>query len=200
VAGQNDTVHTGSVTAAQECAEVARVGDAVEGDEERRIVRTATQEKVEFDILERCGEGNDTLGCFAAGLRLETLAVDLGDLDAHRTSDLDDVVDDIVGVEVSGEPDLLDAALAGHEKLADRLTTFDLFTTEALLHGLACAGFGDATSTARAAGGELTRGGVAGATTCGATPAAAAVSAPAVSTAARSAAAATRACSTAGAT
>ena len=70
VPGQDDAGHAGALGRAQEGAEVARVGDAVERHEERRPCRRrAASQVVEVGLGQRCGEGEHALGRVGAGLR-----------------------------------------------------------------------------------------------------------------------------------
>ena len=70
--GRTMPVRAGALGAAQQSAQVARVGHAVEGDEERRTAaRSRTGQVVEVGLGQLGGVGHHALGRVGAGLRLE---------------------------------------------------------------------------------------------------------------------------------
>ena len=73
VAGQHDARDARALGRAQEGAEVAGIGDAVDGDEERRpsVGRGRDRQLVELGLRERLGPGDDALGRVGAGLGVE---------------------------------------------------------------------------------------------------------------------------------
>ena len=66
---QQHPVDTGAVAVAHDRAEVARVGDAVDGDEERRRARAAADQLGEVGLGQRGGEGDHALRAPRCGPR-----------------------------------------------------------------------------------------------------------------------------------
>ena len=136
--GTSTPVHAGAVAVADDRPEVARVGDAVDGDEERRPRRggRATRSSSSASgsgaakAITPCGA---SLRARASSLR----AGDVGDRHPVGVGQGDDVGDAVVGRAVVGDqlgrqPDLVDPAAPGDEQLADGLAALDLLAAEAL--------------------------------------------------------------------
>ena len=97
---QHDAVDAGTVAAAQQRAEVARIGDTVDRDQERHAAGRPLDERGEVGLGHAVGVGDDALRRLGARGRLESLARHV--LHGHPLGlgDLDDVGHDLVVVEV----------------------------------------------------------------------------------------------------
>src|SRR4029078_13499208 len=150
------------VAAAQDRAEVSRVGDSVDGNEKGGSTRPALDHLGEFGLDQWRGERDHTLRGLAASLRLETLAIDLLHRGPHAASNVDDVGYEVArGLpveEIRRHPHFADLATAGDQQLANRLTTFDLFAAPRLFRlALVRARRGDAARSSGATRRELPR-------------------------------------------
>ena len=108
------------------------VGDAVDGDEERRPSLTAPDQRREVGFGEGRCSGEHALGCLAAGRRLELGAPDVRERDPIRRREGDDALDRVVALEVARDPDLVDLAALGDQQLPHGLATLDLLATQIL--------------------------------------------------------------------
>ena len=118
VAGQHDPRNTGTLRAAQQRAQVARVGDAGRHDKEgRRTGPARTAEILERDGFERAGQRHDALGRLGAGLCVETGAGHRLDRHPQAGRQLLDAIELWRGVLVLGEQD------PAHRPSPDRATT-----------------------------------------------------------------------------
>ena len=131
MARQNHTRHTRALRCPQDRAEVARIGDAVEQEQERqRAVALWVEQVLQRCRAERLGHGEHALGAVGAGHRLELAARDLAQRDLLFVGEIDDVVEDRGVIEIAGEDHLARAAGPGHEQLADRVAPLDLVAAE----------------------------------------------------------------------
>src|SRR5699024_7154744 len=163
VTGKNDAGDPSPFGRTQKGTQIARIGDAVTDQEERRcspLLRPG--EFVELGFGQRCGEGQNTLWCIGAGGGVELVTADLLQNGTGVGGQLADLVEDGGPIHVGRQPDLLDRAAAGQQEFANRLAPFDLLTTEALsdpaprrpslrAHGLQCSRPAPATTATGAA-------------------------------------------------
>ena len=136
--GRSTPCDAGAVAAADDRAEVAGVGDAVDGDEERRLAR-APPRSGRARSASGSGAAKAITPC-GASLRascVELAAGDVGDRHAVGAGEGDDVGDAVVGLavvadELGRQPELVDLAAPGDQQLAHRLASLDLLAAEAL--------------------------------------------------------------------
>ena len=133
MAGQDHAVDAGAVAAADDRAEVAGVGDAVDGDEERRPALDGAG-----STSRSRPRGGPTPG------RARPAAPRCGpppracvrptydERDPVRRGEGDDVLDRVVALEVGRDPDLVDLAALGDQQLAHGLAALDLLAAEVL--------------------------------------------------------------------
>ena len=149
VAREEHPVDAGAVAVADDRPEVARIGDAVDGDQERRAPGTPLDEVGELGLRQRRGEGDDALRRLAARLGVELRPSDVGDRHPVGMGQGDDVGDAVVGRAVvtdqlRRDPHLVDLAPSGDQQLADGLASLDLLAAETL--GSPLAGWGSPAS------------------------------------------------------
>jgi hypothetical protein len=128
--GQQHAGHARTITAADNRAEVARVGHAIDGNEEwwRRAVATQYFSKVS---LGQFGSGcQHPLRGLAPRFLFQAASGDVHDRHTLALCDSDDVVDPCITFEFGTDPDLVDLTAPTDEHLTDRLTAFDLSTSE----------------------------------------------------------------------
>ncbi len=131
VAGQHDPGDTGTLRRAEDRAEVAGIGDAVEEQQERRrAVALGFEQILDRRRAQRLRHGEHTLGAIGAGHRLELRPGDLADRHLLLVGEIDDVVEDRSRIEIAGENHLASTAGSGHEKLPHGVTTLDLITAQ----------------------------------------------------------------------
>jgi hypothetical protein len=135
VLGQHHAGDTGALGRTQQRAEVARVGDTVDGQQERGCTTGALAlgQVVDVDLGQLLGLGHDTLGRLCARLGEEAGAGDLAYRHLEVQSEIDDVLEDLVVVLVLGHEDLTNPPLAGQQELPHGLAALDLIAAEAVV-------------------------------------------------------------------
>ena len=131
VPGQDDAGHAGALGAAQQRAEVPRIGDAGDDEQERRHTAGAGRtEVVERHRLDRLGPGEHALRRVRAGFGVEPAAGDR--LHPHPPADGErlDPVELLRRVLAVGQPQLADRSATGREQLEDSLPALDLVAAE----------------------------------------------------------------------
>ena len=128
---QHHAGHARALGAAEQRAEVVRIGDPVDDEKEGGLApRARLAERPERHRLDRPGEGDHTLGRLGAGERVDPPPGHVGDPDPAPRGECFDLVENRRLVHPFGEEDLLDRSLPG-EKLAHRLAALDLIAAEA---------------------------------------------------------------------
>jgi hypothetical protein len=115
--GEHDDVDACAVRNAEQRAEVLRVFDAIEREDEARLAGSLWLEEI-FDGEELCGanDGYDTLVCGGAGELGEVLARFLADTDVRLAAGFDEALDAgrLSGFEpLAGDHDVVKASAAG---------------------------------------------------------------------------------------
>ncbi len=134
--GEDDAVDACAVSHAKERAEILRVFDAVEGEDEATGPGLDGLEDVlDGERLLRVDEGDDTLVCDGAGELGELLAGLLTDADAGLAAGEDEAREAVV-LALAGDDDVIEAAAAGAKGFLDRMNTVENFHGSSL-RGLA---------------------------------------------------------------
>ena len=107
---QEDPVDAGAVAVADDRAEVARIGDAIDRDEERLASLPAPEQFGEVSLLETHREGDDALRRLALGAGLELRASDRRHRHPVCLGQFEDVGDGFVVEQFRRQPDLVDLA------------------------------------------------------------------------------------------
>ncbi len=117
-----------------------RIGDAVEDEQERRPAPAGAAQRLELDLFEGPGMGQNTLRRIGARGALKLGAGDEHEAYAPTRGQSFDLVDLRRGVEVLGDPDLAHWATARGEQLAHGVAALDLFPPQAVPSAAATTG------------------------------------------------------------
>ena len=127
--------HAGDARAlgtAQQRAHVVGIGDTVEDEEERDMSRSRPAQRLELDLLEGPGVGQDALGGIGARRAFEFGPGNEHQPDPSTRGEAFDVVDLRRRVEVFGDPDLAHRSTTRGQELAHGLAALDLLATQSV--------------------------------------------------------------------
>ena len=147
VAGEHDTGRSRAEGAAQDRAEVVRIGHLGDDDDERNSARRASAAGpwsglaatscVEPDRLDGRGPGDDTLGGLSAGGGTQLECGRHPHRHPRCRREGDHLVEQRRGILALGDNDLGHGPPAGGEELAHRAATFDVLAPEAAVRAIA---------------------------------------------------------------
>ena len=129
---QHHTCHARTIATTQECAKVAGVGDAINGDQERCDTIACLQHVGKRCLFQLCSKRDDSLRCFTARCVFQRAARNFKNGNTMCVRNLFDVIKNRRSINVGCHPDFANLALLANQQFTNCLTTFYLFSTEAL--------------------------------------------------------------------
>src|ERR1035437_5806423 len=131
VPGQDDPGHPGALGAAQECAQVVRVGDPVEHQQKRLAPTTGRfAQLVERRLRHRAGQGHHPLGRLGPCHQIDAPAGNVGDLDSTFGRQALDLIEDGGLIHAFGHQQRAHRTPVGAQQLTNGLASFHLFAPE----------------------------------------------------------------------
>jgi len=127
--GEDDTVNAGAVGDAEKCAEILRIFNAVEREDEAgcgRLARIGFEEVFDGEEFLRVDEGNDALVRGRFGGEGELLSGLLPNADSSLAALCDEALQAIV-LALAGDEDVVKAAATGFESFLDRMQAVENF-------------------------------------------------------------------------